>query len=102
MDPSTEYKKHRVDKSSETPWSPEHERRRLRERAGTIYRRSQYSIQGAAVHHDEKSWSGNKKKVKRFERLTREKSFIRPKIIAGKNVRTGRPAGKKPGEESEY
>ena len=42
MDPSTEYKKHRVDKSSETPWSPEHERRRLRERAGTIYRRSQY------------------------------------------------------------
>jgi hypothetical protein len=35
MDPSKEYKKHSSNKSSETPWSAEHERKRKKQRAGT-------------------------------------------------------------------
>jgi hypothetical protein len=97
MDSSTEYKKHKSEKSSEKP-DETHEQKRLRKRAGTVWTEPT----GLGGHATRKSWKGPGKKKK--PRSGSIKHGVDPKT--GKPVTrvlggfATRPRGED--EESEY
>jgi hypothetical protein len=71
-------------KSSETPWSPTHERKKLSNRAGTVVHNPAKLFR----HHD-RSWAPGKNKAEPYheEAWPQDKS----NIAHGKDPKTGKP-----------
>ena len=91
-------------KSTETPWSPEHERSKLKEKAGTVWTDP---FENPTFYDDaRKSWAGKGAEEIKSGKLPKDRD-----VEYGKSQRTGKAIKKrgfgglglrKKGKESEY
>ena len=95
-------------KSSEDPWTPEHEQSKLRDRAGTVWTDSE-QVGAVRLIKKRKSWS-DKKRHKKYTKMRSKDSFFAHSIDEGidpitKKATTKTMFGdreKKKNEEREY
>jgi hypothetical protein len=98
-------------KSSETPWTPTHERKKLSNRAGTVYGKPSGLVYGS--RKKVRSWvDKDKPEADRQARLNEENSFFKAGVDEGQMPTDKKPVkrthgglvyrSKKKGEESEY
>ena len=85
-------------KSDETPWSPTHERKKLKQRAGTVFDDSTHLPMSVKLPGKARSWAGGQEGEIAKDKATKENksgwSFDRSNVIEGKK-KGGKPVSKR-------